>query len=1707
MRRIIALVIVTLMFLQSSAMAAPIAKNGPTEAATLATGLDSVMTPVVGAIEQTWIFALLMGRASLYDEMHAPAPQIPQRGMATVTRQATLRTNTLMPRFLYGMRKLDFGMRSPNAIGVPHRDPLAERHGAPVTNVANAMYVRFPTPRPPFRTIPPPPTPHPTLAPTATPVPTAPPIVVTPTPVATVAPTGTLPMATTGINRWWTYETGTIPGAGSWMLNVGTGNLLVQETDVDIAERGIDLAFRRTYNSASDHDAAGSDGATPSLFGNGWTNTFDAHLAYNAAQNVMSVYDIDGARYDYTANGSGGWTPPPGMQGTSLASDGGCGYYWTKKTGTIYYFWRPTMGDCITASTWGYAGRLSEIIARNHNNHIAFTYSWQNGDSSNVQNVTQIVASHSDGQSLTLNFAKFGAYTELLDIVRPDGQIVHYAYDATGDLTDVCTPGNGSIDHSVNPVATCGDDTHIHHRYAYAGNHVMQWADSPRWTMSWGGPDATGSGGAYVGFHYGSSVATAPTSIQYIGYWNFIPNDGTNTLLQPAMINNTNNAGVLKTINIAYNSGQTSLSDSDGHAAGWDYDSAFRVTKTSHWTGSQWLITSAGWDANNDLISAAGPNIDPHTNQPAETDYGYDANGNTIWSEGPWVTANGSLGRPIARYAYDQYNNLLSSCDPEYIWQTGATACPTSGTGAFSTHQYDYSDAAEPYGYLVETKSALGYTRAIGYNAAQEDGDFGLPTSITGAPINESTANGTSQTVTSSESITYSATGNIVSYSNGEGTAAFSYDAMNRRVAASDSDPGNPTICAWYNPDGSMSATESPSERALVGGGTAGQCNPGYAPDQDATTFAYDADGNTISEITHYGCTTTASCTGGTSAFWYDGDDRLVESEQPSDRTVDNGVPSRKRFLYDLTQDGYGLQIGTAAGFLAHGNLFKTQRCEIGGSPCTWIDVAGAAYDTLNRTIEKYAYQPFGALQTWHETYDQGGENGFLTAGTDPMGVTTTPTYTADGELASVSYSDGTPSESYEYDPDGRVTAIASSVDGTDMYAYNATGDVTAYQEGLVPGGTSPESVAMTYYPNGLRSSMSISAVAFPNTQTMDYTYRSDGLRESLTGNFFTGAFTWAYSSAGRPISETDPFSGRTIAANASVSARTLEPETVTYNAFGEMNSLTMPSGLIYSNMTHDAEGAMSSANVGMQGYSPTATDVTSVAFSYNVRGELAKESGTDASGTTTAAISYEYGTSLGGDVDPKTGASLISNALTVTGENGICGYDADGRYADCEPGGNYGSPPSLSSNPVSYDAANQMLGIGGMFSYAYGASGQPRVYTDQNFGMVGGLPGTTMSMHWLGDKLLFTSDGNGKLLQENIENLATFGTLCATGEDWSCGLGVNDYGPTGALSSQHNAAGSSVNEIAGPTASYYPNVGSDPNVGGAVAPGGYGIYADGSGGFVLGPYTFEGTRPVNPTTGQWMTPQTVGGFSPYSTAVISSSGTQVGGLGTLATGTRNLTPFDVASGQCPPGESMQFDSAAGKNDCQPTQTPSTIYREPAQYPWDPWADYLDPALLINFEVSGPGQSLRTIATLHVHPRTQRRRNFCGPDPTWFPMLPGSSLSTNARDGVLIRIIGSNTALGLITLYMLESHHGALNYQLKGRAYRTESNFGIGVLGATAKYPQSELDTFVYSYLKYEDGTKNLFRGGAHTKLYKVDAENVAKGMQWALHHCPSSMF
>lgn len=125
----------------------------------------------------------------------------------------------------------------------------------------------------------------------------------------------------TGINHWWSYEEDALGGIGKYMINVASGDLIVQADDMAVPNKGVELAYRRTYNSESSYSYANTDGEGADLYGDNWTNTFDAHLVHNlisgsyacGTQQGITIYDIDGARYDYSPAGDcQTWIPPAG---------------------------------------------------------------------------------------------------------------------------------------------------------------------------------------------------------------------------------------------------------------------------------------------------------------------------------------------------------------------------------------------------------------------------------------------------------------------------------------------------------------------------------------------------------------------------------------------------------------------------------------------------------------------------------------------------------------------------------------------------------------------------------------------------------------------------------------------------------------------------------------------------------------------------------------------------------------------------------------------------------------------------------------------------------------------------------------------------------------------------------------------------------------------------------------------------------------------------------------------------------------------------------------------------------------------------------------------------------------------------------------------------------------------------------------------------
>ncbi len=398
------------------------------------------------------------------------------------------------------------------------------------------------------------------------------------------------------------------------MANVNqSGNLIVQGADdMAVPHKGIELDFRRTYNSLSQHDYFATDGGQISNYGGGWTNTFDAHLSTNVVGGI-SVYDIDGARYDYTGSNAG-WTPPHG-QFAQLTYDGTNGYFWTKKSGTVYYFYGPLYHQIIPYV--GFQGRLYKIFGRNNNTLLTFNYQFDvgnNGTSSCALNAINVFEEASQTASATLTFTSVPITVQgsqinerlLSTLLRPDGTVVDYYYDAnSGSLAEAdMPPHNNPTSVGCHSGANCLPQQY---QYTTGQGYEIAAALSPRLVETIAGQnEPSGPAGGETQFVFNSSSPGQINQVLHIGYMNPTPNDGTSTPLQPSI---PTGLMTFATDTFAQGSSTTAWSDTDGHSVTYTFDSAAgRVMQRQASTGTTNLTTHQAWDASNNLSTTTDAN-------------------------------------------------------------------------------------------------------------------------------------------------------------------------------------------------------------------------------------------------------------------------------------------------------------------------------------------------------------------------------------------------------------------------------------------------------------------------------------------------------------------------------------------------------------------------------------------------------------------------------------------------------------------------------------------------------------------------------------------------------------------------------------------------------------------------------------------------------------------------------------------------------------------------------------------------------------------------------------------------------------------------------------------------------------------------------------------------------------------------------------------
>lgn len=965
----------------------------------------------------------------------------------------------------------------------------------------------------------------------------------------------------TGINHWWRYQEELLAGGTRLMVNVGTGNLLLQSEDMSVPNPGVSLAYRRTYNS----QAIASDGAAgdePSLYGNGWTSTFGAHLV-KPVTGRYSVYDIDGARYDYIKSVPGDprvavWTSVTPGQHAVLRFDGQCGMTWTKTDGTIYYFFRDETqaGSCPNAGATGlYTGRLYQIIGRNHNTSLTFSYTFTTTTpAAGVNPVASITATTQSGQSALLTFSAVNGRQLLTSLQRPGGTVVTYSYDASGNLAAATRPS-----YAAGVTST---ETYL---WTALGNgYVPRYVFGPRWVRSNGGcSDVHVDCGSAVGITFAGSTSATSTVTQVGGGGWLTPTiaDGTNSgPIQPPP---ADGSGTAQTYSImGYyalapfgSGGPATFRDTDGHMINWIVDASGRPTQTQECSAStgqgttctgHWLLTSQIWDADNNQTAQTDA-------RGFRTDFVYDMNGNTTAIAAPSTTTSDGTFRPTQLLDYDSNNNVTAVCDQTATHRAGADypnigAPPLcsgrAGAQPHVTATYD-TPVAEPYGRVSSLTRASGYTKTFEYSALAQGGiDFSFPTKVTGSSFAQ-TDGSLHQAV---QQFTYDVYGNVTSYDKGNGPWHSTYDSSNRPVTRTDAD--GVTSYTTYNPDGTTNTTETAAQHA-TGQGVA---------------YAYDPDGNVITETRHHGGMA------GQTTKWYDGMDRLIEVMQPrqpdanASSGADYALPRpdtwsfewKTRYLYDITQGG------TPSGMNgpAHGNIFQTQEYfQYTNQSPAWDKTAGAVFDALDRQVLTYDYGANysalgGPASRWF-SYDDNGQFGLLTY--SGKAGTTEGEYRSYDERGNLLYqtfmdvSGGrySTSKGYSYDANGRIHSANATNNnyGSVTYAYDAEGNLLSKTDAGSSYDDAPSTISYSYYPDGNRRGLSVSQVStggFNQSDLFTYAYRPDGLLAdkhvqipaNVSASFNSGDFGWTYTAAGRFSTRTDPLTYRAISGQYTASVR-----------------------------------------------------------------------------------------------------------------------------------------------------------------------------------------------------------------------------------------------------------------------------------------------------------------------------------------------------------------------------------------------------------------------------------------------------------------------------------------------------------------------------------------------------------------------------------------
>ena len=963
-----------------------------------------------------------------------------------------------------------------------------------------------------------------------------------------------------GLGLLTTLSTGIQGGntLATWLgdpVNMLTGNLTHNETDLSVKGRGLPILFARWYNSGDPKDGP---------LGYGWTHSFNHQI---------KLYGVEGGTAKVSwLNGSGGeaWfsttsqTSGDIAKGTTLTSAGGVNVEFTRVSGGaddgkfrirerngLVYLFASTAGPNVTPSaSSAVVARLLSITDRNGN---ALTLNYSGTQLSNVTD--------SLGRTV-LTFTWLGNH--LSQVADYSGRTVKYTY-SNNNLTQVTDALNQAHGYSYY---SSSDGAKLDHRLK---RHTLPRGNGIEFEYYSSGQvfrhTPVDTGGALIGtgaitFHY-NLFNRESWSVNERGYEHHTTFDSHGN---PIAIVEENGAEHSYTYDPANPYNRLTETDSVGRRTAWTYNSQKLIeTQTlpsgavlefrdynnfaqpqrikdarGNWT---WLKYNANGNLTDRIALRSGV-AGTAGSQPATTDIvawtktAYDSAGNPTTTtrvkdfaagSGPSLTLNwdtnklnvqsltragnrngSTVNETSPTFSYDSLNRLTAGVDARWYSTTAS---------------YDALDR------LITSSDALGKSHRQTYDANSNltqteliDGGARIDSAATQLDARDRPV-GLMDVAGNHTAMSYDEAGNLITRTSPDNfTLGFEYDPNNRLTAAFDAegnrvytqldtqgrplaltDPNGNTVNYSYwgstNFDGRLKRSTQP---AMVGQ-SAGR----------ATEMDYDANGNVIHtrSIAGDGSSTRQSFS------FYDELGRLTRRVSAPD---DSGNSLQTCYSYDKLSNLIQLKAGATTDV-------ASSACP--GSPAvqltqTWDDFGEqlTRTDALNRTWS-YAYDNHGNLLSSQSpeqlktgsstkttfTYDP-SLNGLLKSrnvpGTGAAGQSVTYTRNALGQVTRAETRDGSNAlivaYDYGYDVAHRLASITDSR-GNKSLAYTWTPGGRLAKLALADNGAVTHQWDYKYDAAGR-----LSALVAPNGQTVSFALDAGGrLIERSFGNTLTSKYVW----------------------------------------------------------------------------------------------------------------------------------------------------------------------------------------------------------------------------------------------------------------------------------------------------------------------------------------------------------------------------------------------------------------------------------------------------------------------------------------------------------------------------------------------------------------------------------------------------------------------